>query len=228
MITIWCCLFPLGKIHPDMGRHLSRHKPQSSCSPADLHKHKCTQTRIPLFFAGSWKSVMDSWKSRACTRWHLILYHPNGRVALKLHDQEAGCGSSPGHRCMWLGRVNTAAACTAGTPGAPPSVSSASSLSPAPPPCHPSVSLFPSGPRPGGSCVAGCWWARSGGGKPRGRLGNAASAEIGARCSCAPHAGSGAEGRGTGKERGLEDDRDRLMWLGCWHEMGNWSKEGDR
>ncbi len=99
--------------------------------------------------------------------------------------------------------MSTAAACTSGTLGAPPSVSSASSPSPLLP-CHPSASLSPSGLRPGGSCVAGCWWARSGRGKPLGRLGNAASAETGAGCSCAPHAGSGAEKRQTGEEKQLD------------------------
>ncbi len=99
--------------------------------------------------------------------------------------------------------MSTAAACTSGTLGAPPSVSSASSPSPLLP-CHPSASLSPSGLRPGGSCVAGCWWARSGRGKPRGRLGNAASAETGAGCSCAPHAGSGAARRQTGEEKQLD------------------------
>lgn len=72
---------------------------------------------------------------------------------------------------MCLGRMDTAAACTAGTPGArssrndtgsaPPLIfsywvtESALSLSP---PYHHHLSVSPSlsGPRPGGSCVAGC------------------------------------------------------------------------
>ncbi len=182
-----------------MDRHLSHHKLQSSRSPAQARMHTNPNSILPQCWLLE-ISGRQLEKSPACALWHLILYHPNDRVALKLHDQ---CGSCPGRRGTRSGRMSTAAACTSGTLGAPPSVSSAYSPSPLLP-CHPSASLSPSGLRPGGSCVAGCWWARSGRGKPLGRLGNAASAETGAGCSCAPHAGSGAARRQTGEEKQLD------------------------